>query len=269
MRDIVKNYLKTLGFDKQISSLDEITHLIKAHLKTFSFSSMTVLLKDEISLDINKIYEKIVINKRGGYCFEHNKLFFVVLSELGFDVKSYMARVVNNTNNIVPKTHRFTILNFNDERYLIDVGIGFRSPCVPVKIIDEFTPSHLGISYCVKTLEKNLFALASLKDEEKFTITNYELNNYNEADYEMGHFYSHKHPSAVFVNNLVISSINDTEIRSLRNDNYIKIYENSQEEILIDSFETFKKIVSNDFNMSFNEEELESIFNNYVKNKLL
>lgn len=256
MTNIVKDYLTILGFDKSISSLDEISKLIKSHLKTFSFSSITVLLKDEISLDINDIYKKIVINKRGGYCFEHNKLLFIVLKELGFDVKSYMARVVNNTNNIVPKTHRFTILNFNDERYLIDVGIGFRSPCVPVKLSAEFTPSHLGISYRVKTLDKNLFALESLKNEETFTITNFELYNYNEADYEMGHFYSHKHPDAVFVNNLVISSISDKEIRSLRNKNYIKIYENSQEEISINSLDTFKKIVADDFNMSFNDEEL-------------
>lgn len=265
MTSIIKDYLKILGFDNSISSLDEITKLIKAHLKTFSFSSITVLLRDEISLDINKIYEKIVINKRGGYCFEHNKLLFIVLHELGFDVKSYMARVVNNTNSIVPKTHRFTILNFNDERYLIDVGIGFRSPCVLVKLSDEFSLSHLGIFYRVKTLDKNLFALESSKNEEIFTITNFELNNYNESDYEMGHFYSHKHPDAVFVNNLVISSINDNEIRSLRNKNYIKIYENFQEEISIDSFDIFKKIVAEDFNMNFEEEELKFIFNNYVK----
>ena len=269
MNKIAKDYLSFLGFTHQINSLDDITKLIKAHLKTFSFSSVTVLLKNEISLNIEDIYKKLVIDKRGGYCFEHNKLFYEVLKELGFDVQSYMARVVNNTNNIVPKTHRFTLLDYEGEKYLIDVGIGFRSPCIPVKLSNEFFPSHLGISYRIRNLDKNSFAFESLKNDELFTITNFDLNNYNDADYEMGHFYSHKHPNAVFVNNLVISQITDSEIRSLRNNNYIKIYENFQEEILLNSFETLKKIVADDFNMCFTDEELKFIFNNYVKNKLL
>lgn len=263
MNKIAKDYLSFLGFSHQINSLSGITELIKAHLKTFSFSSITVLLKDEISLDIEDIYKKIVINKRGGYCFEHNKLFFEVLKELGFDVQPYMARVVNNTNNIVPKTHRFTLLNYKGEKYLIDVGIGFRSPCIPVKLSNEFFPSHLGISYRIRNIDKNLFAFESSKNDEIFTITNFDLNNYNDADYEMGHFYSHKHPNAIFVNNLVISQITDDEIKSLRNNNYIKIYENTQEEIPLDSFESFKKIVFDDFNICFTDEELELIFNNF------
>ncbi len=57
----------------------------------------------------------------------------------------------------------------------------------------------------------------------------------------MGHFYSHKHPKAVFVNNLVISVINENTILSLRNNNYLKSNEENKEEIIIKNLEQFFK----------------------------
>jgi N-hydroxyarylamine O-acetyltransferase len=52
---IVKNYLYELNINYEIKTLKDITKLIKAHLRTFSFSSLRVLLKEEISLDLNNI----------------------------------------------------------------------------------------------------------------------------------------------------------------------------------------------------------------------
>ncbi len=264
-KEIVDNYLKELGFNNKIGSLQEISELIKAHEKTFSFSSMKVLLKDEISLELQDIYESVVVQKRGGYCFEHNKLFYEVLKELDFDVEFYLARVINNTENEVPQTHRFTLLNFGNERYLIDVGIGFRSPSVPIKFGDIDTPSHLNLSYTIKEFDNNSFGLQVLQNNKTYTITNFDLNKCYETDFEMGHFYSHKHPCAVVVNNLVISIINENQILSLRNNNYLKSGLNNKEEIFIESLNEFSTILKDDFNCRFSDNEIELIYQNYVK----
>ena len=85
---IVKEYLNELNINYEIKTLNDITKLIKAHLKSFPFSSLKVLLKEEISLDLESIYKSIVVKKRGGYCFEHNKLMYEVLKELGFEYSS-------------------------------------------------------------------------------------------------------------------------------------------------------------------------------------
>ena len=37
------------------------------------------------------LFRKVVEQKRGGYCFELNKLFFLLLKELGFDCRSVAA----------------------------------------------------------------------------------------------------------------------------------------------------------------------------------
>jgi len=265
--EIVNQYLKKLSFDKPIKNLQDITKLIQAHLATFSFSSGKVLLKNEISLELSDIYETIVIQKRGGYCFEHNKLFYEVLKDLGFDVEFFLARVINNTNNEVPQTHRFTILNFKGEKYLIDVGVGFHSPSIPVKFGKEISKAHLNIGYKVETYDDNTLGLVKIENNVPFRVTQFNLNLSYEADFEMGHFYSHKHPSAVFVNNLVVSVIKEKEIRSLRNENYFRIFEHGVEEILIHSAKELKSILENDLNLYFEEEEIKYLYTHYVKKK--
>ena len=162
---IIKSYLDTLGIN-EVKTIDDIQKLIKAHVSTFAFSSLKVLLEDEISLDLENIYKSLVVEKRGGYCFEHNKLMYEVLKELGFDVEFYLARVVNNLDNEVPQTHRFTLLNYDGEKYLIDVGIGFRSPSVPIKFREETTISHLGIKYKIEKFDDNTFSMQLMEKNQ-------------------------------------------------------------------------------------------------------
>lgn len=265
-KEIVEKYLDRLGINYEIKELSDITKLIKAHLRTFAFSSLKVLLKEEISLDTNSIYENIVLKKKGGYCFEHNKLMFEVLKELGFDVKYYLARIVNNTENMVPQTHRFTVLDYKNERYLIDVGIGFRSPSVPIKFGKEATLSHQGVEYKIKEFEDNTFAMQLIEKGKPFIVTKFDLNKCYESDFEMGHFYSHKNPKAVFVKNLVSSLIIDDVIYSLVNDKYIKISKDKREEISIINVEQLFEILTKDLNSNFTFEQIEFFYNNYIKN---
>jgi len=264
-KEIVNQYLKQLGFENNIHTLSDITKLIQAHEQTLAFSSMKVLLKDEISLELKDIYKSLVVQKRGGYCFEHNKLFYEVLKELGFDVEFYLARVVNNTQNEVPQTHRFTLLHYQNERYVIDVGVGFRSPRVPVKFTKQNTKSHLDISYSIKEYEDKTFGLQLIQNNSGFRVTKFDLNPCYEADFEMGHFYSHKHPCASFVNYLVVSTITSDAIHSLRNSDYLIIRKDKQEEIKIENLEQFDSILKNDLNCTFEEDEIKFIYEHYIK----
>ena len=260
---IVKKYLNELNINYEIKTLNDITKLIKAHLKSFPFSSLKVLLKEEISLDLESIYKSIVIKKRGGYCFEHNKLMYEVLKELGFNVTYYLARVINNTDNIPPQTHRFTLLNFEGEEYLIDVGIGFRTPSIPVIFGNKSSVSHLGIEYKIIELEDNTFSMQLIEKGKPFNATKFDLKRCYESDFEMGHFYSYKNPNAVFVNNFVISLIQNSVIHTLVNNKYLKIYEDKTDEVKIKSAEQLNKILKDDFNSEFTFVECEFFYKKY------
>jgi N-hydroxyarylamine O-acetyltransferase len=267
--EIVKNYLNALEVDYEIKTLEDITKLIKAHLKTFSFSSLRVLLKEEISLELKSIYENIVLKRRGGYCFEHNKLMYEVLKELGFNVTHYLARIVNNTNKIPPQTHRFTLLNFKDEKYLIDVGIGFRTPSVPIKFGNKPSTSHLGVEYKIIEFDDKTFAMELTEKGKPFIATKFDLSRCYEADFEIGHFYSYKNPKAVFVNNFVISLIQDNMIYSLVNNKYFKIKKEKTEEIEIKNIKQLEQILKNDLNSEFTVKEISFFYKSLKLKKVL
>lgn len=261
---IINNYLKALNIT-QLNTLEDITKLIQAHTITFAFSSMKVLLADKISLNLESIYDSLVVNRRGGYCFEHNKLMYEALKESGFDVKFYLARVVNNQEGDEPQTHRFTLLTYEGKDYIIDVGIGFRSPTAPIPFSKEVATTNLDIKYWVESFNDGMYGLMSQESNQPFRITKFDMKYCNEGDFEMGHFYSHQHPCAVFVNNLVLSTITNEQTNSLRNSRYLKISPLGVKEIKIEDAKHFYSILKSDFNCNFSSKEALTIYENYVK----
>src|SRR5690348_7230935 len=69
--------------------------LQKAHLLSVPFENLDIHYKIPIELNARGIYEKVVIKRRGGFCYELNSLFGELLSSLGFNVKLISARVFN------------------------------------------------------------------------------------------------------------------------------------------------------------------------------
>src|SRR5215217_3776307 len=63
-----------------------------AHMLTVPFENLDIELRRPIQLDRQSLWDKIVINKRGGFCYEVNGLFALLLEEIGFDVTYLNAR---------------------------------------------------------------------------------------------------------------------------------------------------------------------------------
>jgi len=266
----IKDYLNKLDIKDDIKTFEDIKLLMKSHLKNIPFTSIPVVLKNDLPLDIDSVCNKLIYKGRGGYCFEQNKLLFEVLKSFGFKVSYFLARVVNNQNIQTPKTHRITILDYEDNRYMLEVGMSYLSTPVPIKFGKESTYSHIGRSYKINEYEDGSYSFDIVQEDGYFVLNKFDLTPCFEVDFEMGHFYSYSHKNAVFVNNLVLSVVLEDMVKSLRNNVYFKIYENKQEEILIDSIQKLHEIITQEFNYPITDEEVEFLYNNFVikNNKL-
>lgn len=99
--------------------------LQKAHLLRVPFENLDIHYGRSITLDQHRIYEKIVTNNRGGFCYELNSLYNELLREIGFDTKIISARVYSQQNGYGAEYDHLTILaNVDDNWYLTDVGFG-------------------------------------------------------------------------------------------------------------------------------------------------
>lgn len=267
--ETLKRYLQHIANDEPLAptgSFALVQELNRRHIDLFSFSSVGVLLGWQLPLDVPALLEKLVVQRKGGYCFEHNRLFHEVLSLLGYSVRSVLARVLYNQSvdcPEAPKTHRLILLELEGERYVVDVGFGANGPKAPVKLDPEPTRGPHGDEYRVVPNALGDYLLQIKKHGDFFTLYSFDLARYNEADFEMSHFYSHKHPSAGFVNNLVVARIHDGEVRSLKNDSYMKIYPSGEQQQVITSAAQLRELLAGEFGHEISRDESETLFQGY------
>ena len=104
------------------------------------------------------------------------------------------------------------------------------------------------------------FHLQHLHDGEPFSLYRFDLGTYGEADCELGHFYSHRHPAAVFVNNLVASRILDAEIRSLRNRWYRILRADGHADREVTDADQLCAVLRDDFGLSISDDKGRRLF---------
>lgn len=104
---------------------ETLRQLQRAHLYAVPFENLNIHMPMPIVLDEAALFDKIVKQHRGGFCFEQNGFFAAVLRALGFDVTMMRADVYNAEQDSfsIPFAH-LTLMVTLDERYLVDVGFG-------------------------------------------------------------------------------------------------------------------------------------------------
>ena len=90
-------------------AFDTLAGLLLAHMVCIPFENFDVLLGRPIRLDLGPLQQKLVMNRRGGYCFEQTTLFAAVLERLGFRPLLHSARVILFS----PRTGRKGLLCFS------------------------------------------------------------------------------------------------------------------------------------------------------------
>lgn len=258
-QEIVEKYLKSLSLESHILNFDFLQTAVKHHVSTYAFSSVACWLSNDLPLDFESLYNRIVVQQYGGYCFEQNGLFYGVLKELGYPVQLYLARVIYNQNIHPGLTHRITIVEYEGQTYLLDVGFGSLGPRVPVPMLGTEVQDGEKV-FRTFEMHPGEYHMQVLKNGKFFSLYRFELVRYGQADCELGHFYSSQHQNAVFVNNLVASLILEKETRSLRNLEYWLIKPTGTEIQKIHSAKELWQILTEKFNIQISEKECQTIY---------
>jgi N-hydroxyarylamine O-acetyltransferase len=104
-----------------------LRRLLRAHVLSVPFENLDVQLGRPIGTDPGDAYEKIVLRRRGGWCYEQNGLFGWVLSAIGFDVTRVAAAVMRAERGAVSEANHLALLvrmPGSEDTWLADVGFG-------------------------------------------------------------------------------------------------------------------------------------------------
>ncbi|TDC42740.1 arylamine N-acetyltransferase [Actinomadura sp. KC345] len=132
-------YLKRVGHDGDLAPTPEtLRALHRAHTTSIPFENLEIMLGRPVELSLDAVQSKLVDRPRGGYCFEHNRLFAAVLERLGYEVTALAGRVTMGTDKLLPSTHALLHVRppgrpRDQAAWLCDVGFG-AGPLEPLRL---------------------------------------------------------------------------------------------------------------------------------------
>ena len=106
---------------------EHLNELLYKHHRFVPFDNLNVWDKaEQPSLEIPDLFKKIVIDRRGGYCYEMNALLEAALRTLGYECYGVQIRITRGRDFIPPFRHRGVVCILDGKKLFCDVGLGFK-----------------------------------------------------------------------------------------------------------------------------------------------
>ncbi|HTV18481.1 MAG TPA: arylamine N-acetyltransferase [Polyangiaceae bacterium] len=219
----LEGYLDRIAYQGPTApNLANLNALILAHVSAIPFENVDILLGRPIAMDLARIEDKLIGQRRGGYCFEQNAYFMQVLRAFGYPVVPLAARVRLNRprDEMPPRTHMFLRVELPDGSWLVDVGVGGLSPTAALRLmldVRQETP-HEARRICsegewqglsLRAPSAKLYHQALLEGVWQ-DVYEFNLEGMPEIDRELGNWYTSAHPQSHFKSRLTVARATPT-----------------------------------------------------------
>lgn len=145
------------------------------------------------------LFQKIILNRRGGYCFELQGLFYYLLKSLGYSVTQYAGRFMDEPGDIQMRRHRILVVELEGKRYVCDVGVRSESPRCPLELTEGLVQTD-GISE-YRYQKDPFFGWVLMQREagkDWKPMLGFTEEVQIDVDFVMPSFYCEKHPDSTF-----------------------------------------------------------------------
>lgn len=254
-------YWKRLGIERPAPppNRDDLDKIIFAHQCAIPFENLDACEhRVPISLGIEALFEKIILGKRGGYCFELNALFAALLADAGFGVAPCFARSLKNRGYVQPVAHRGTIVTIDGEKLFCDVGYGGPMPPCALPLEDGLEISSRDqvfrierqdgpwwrILYCGRTTTGDALQAAATAPEGVLAFMD---ATQHEVDFVALSLYCSTHPSSIFTQQRMINRRTEDGSVSITGDRFTKTVRGAKEQRTIESDEEFQLLLAEHF----------------------
>ncbi len=179
--------------------------LAAAHVQSIPFENLDVLLGRTIELDPAAIFQKLVRDRRGGYCFEQNSLLLDALLALGFRAAPLSARVrwQRPRDFTPPRTHLFIRVELDGVSWFVDAGVGGLSLTCAIRLHhdgEQLTPHEPR-----RILREGARYFHQVRfDTEWLDVCEFTLEEMPPIDRELANWWTSTNPNSKFRQNLIL-----------------------------------------------------------------
>lgn len=261
--EIIK-YLNRINLKDCYPNLASLTQLQEHHMENIPFENLDIIAGREIALDHAHLFEKLIIKKRGGYCFELNTLYAELLRTIGFAPKPILGRVwLSNPLKTPPRNHLAHILELDGKTYITDVGFGGLITRIPLDIhVSSLINDTVGMVKIIPFTDHQ-FMIQRLTKKGWTNLYSFENVEISEEDIHISNYYMSTHPQSHFARHKFVG-LNTKEGRiGLFNNKFsirkgIKIVDGKRVDYGKDWIETIENEFS--LHLDFSQKELELLF---------
>ena len=241
-------YLERIGMTS--SDVSHTYEFLKAlqhnHICTVPYENLDILNDVPIDLSKEALFEKIVTNRRGGYCFELGGAVSMLLCELGFKTKNYFARFLKGEKEIPVRRHRVIVAECDGKRYVVEVGIGIEAPRDPLLLQEGIEQTCSNGSFRFAKDDFLGWVLEEKVDGEWQPYYAFTEEEQLDIEFIQPSFYCEKHPASPFNKSPMVAiktpngrrAINDRDYKVFENGELIHIEENVTDERLYEILKT-------------------------------
>jgi N-hydroxyarylamine O-acetyltransferase len=218
-------YFERIGYSGSprvgLQTLREL-HLL--HLQSIPYENIDVYCRQGVKLDREALAQKILSRRRGGYCFEQNGLFAMVLAELGFTFHPNLARVHRNRPAPGGRTHQINLVELEGQTWVCDVGFGGSAFRHPLTLQADVEQEQMGERFRFRKSAEHGFYLEKNFGpgwEPQYT---FKIDPALPIDMAMGNFYTSQSADHVFLNAIVGTRMTERGRVTLR-DHTFKVFD--------------------------------------------
>jgi N-hydroxyarylamine O-acetyltransferase len=219
----VSAYLDRVKYQGDSStSRETLRSLHLAHVLAVPFENLDGYRGVPVSLEPADLFAKIVTAQRGGYCFELNGLFSLLLEAMGFEVTRLIARVRYGAKPPYPRSHQVLLVTVSGEPWLVDVGFGGNGLLEPMPLEAGAEVTQHSEAFKLLTADCGEYLLQCRVHGEWESLYSFTTDPCQPIDYKYPNYFHSHSPDSIFMQRR-ICTIPTTEGRKILVDRTLSV----------------------------------------------
>jgi len=252
-------YLHRIGLDHCSNNLEGLKALQMAQISTLPFENVLPFLGRVPALDPDSLWQKLVIERCGGYCFELNSLLGQALTALGFSTRQVLARVRQGAAEGGVRSHLAFVVTLEGAEWLVDAGFGGQAPAEPVRISPDAQPIR-DQSYRIRFEEASgEHVLERLTHTGWFPLYGFDRVDVRQADIEGANFLCAASPEMSFSKSMKFYRLTDEGFFSFLNGRARLVGTGENRDWQIRDAEELTRFIRQDLGLGYDDEVIGAI----------
>ncbi len=199
-------YLERIGLADR-PRLPDLAEVHRAHVVAIPFENLDPHRGVPVSLEAEALVGKLVRDRRGGYCFEHNLLLAEALRALGAEVELLLARgrLGRPPGTVGPRTHLVLRVAAGRDTWPADVGFGNGTLLEPIPFGPGEVHQQSGWRFRL-VADGSAHVLQTVRDGEWTDLYAFLPEPVPRVDLETSNWFTATHPRSPFVTGLIVAA---------------------------------------------------------------